>query len=408
MMPDTIDDYVWLTSAAAKPVLDTALQELREKQNILKIAQRIRKRGATPKQAALVLELVQLRHRARQKFSNADQLFFTRRGYEQSTGELIARYKAIRFSQIDRVADICCGIGGDLMSLGQREAAELTVGCDYDLLCCRYATMNAAVCGLQNVDVRLSNFHEVDFREFSAIHVDPDRRTKRRTVAGQFFDPALESAIERLAPVQGWAIKVAPATLEEPFFPADAELEWIGDSRECKQQMIWHGSTAAKPGFRTATRVKKHGDFEQFSVARDDFFPTVVVAREIGRYLYEPHPSVLAAKLTDFLATEFQLARLSPDIPYLTSNQFLKVPLTAVYQIENVLPFSIRHVGTELRRLEVGTIDIKKRGIVKNDSEQFEKLKLMGDQKATLVLTRHQRKRIVLFVRRIKKSLTSV
>ena len=59
----------------------------------------------------------ELRLAARAKFSRAMEMLFTRGGYEQSSSELIARHRAARFGGTSRIADLCCGIGGDLIAL---------------------------------------------------------------------------------------------------------------------------------------------------------------------------------------------------------------------------------------------------------------------------------------------------
>ena len=47
-------------------------------------------------------------------------MFFTRLGLEQATDAWVARYKATRFPAGQLLADLCCGIGGDLMALSER------------------------------------------------------------------------------------------------------------------------------------------------------------------------------------------------------------------------------------------------------------------------------------------------
>ncbi|MGB6164957.1 MAG: hypothetical protein WCF33_09820, partial [Pseudonocardiaceae bacterium] len=64
----------------------------------------------------------ELRRRAQGKFTRAQRMFFTRAGLEQASSEVIAEHRARRFAGAVRVADLCCGIGGDLLALGgQRE-----------------------------------------------------------------------------------------------------------------------------------------------------------------------------------------------------------------------------------------------------------------------------------------------
>ena len=71
-------------------------------------------------------------------------MLFTRAGYEQSSSEPIARYRAARFGDARRVADLCCGIGGDLLALASgREALAV----DRDEVHARLALHNAAVYG---------------------------------------------------------------------------------------------------------------------------------------------------------------------------------------------------------------------------------------------------------------------
>ena len=62
----------------------------------------------------------ELRLRARAKFDRAGRMFFTRSGLEQASAEVVARHRARRFDTAGPVADLCCGIGGDLIALAER------------------------------------------------------------------------------------------------------------------------------------------------------------------------------------------------------------------------------------------------------------------------------------------------
>jgi hypothetical protein len=78
----------------------------------------------SPEQTAAVVELAELRHRAKIKFSDADRLFLTRRGYEQASGEALAAWKMDCLRQRwpqerPLVVDLCCGVGGDLRVFGR-------------------------------------------------------------------------------------------------------------------------------------------------------------------------------------------------------------------------------------------------------------------------------------------------
>ena len=72
----------------------------------------------------------ELRLLARAKFSRAMEMFFTRPGLEQASSEMVARHRAARYRAAGRIADLCCGIGGDLIVLAEdpsRPAGDLRV-----------------------------------------------------------------------------------------------------------------------------------------------------------------------------------------------------------------------------------------------------------------------------------------
>ncbi|HEY5015694.1 MAG TPA: SAM-dependent methyltransferase, partial [Streptosporangiaceae bacterium] len=69
-----------------------------------------------PELVAAALTQQALRMSGRKKFSRADSMLFTRAGLEQASSELAARHSARRFSRFSTVADLCCGIGGNLAS----------------------------------------------------------------------------------------------------------------------------------------------------------------------------------------------------------------------------------------------------------------------------------------------------
>ncbi|MDT7681384.1 MAG: hypothetical protein QOG57_1694, partial [Pseudonocardiales bacterium] len=77
----------------------------------------------------------ELRQRARAKFTRAESMWLTRDGLEQASSEPIARHRATRYAGARRVADLCCGIGGDLVALagvGAYASADTTASSPSD------------------------------------------------------------------------------------------------------------------------------------------------------------------------------------------------------------------------------------------------------------------------------------
>ena len=82
----------------------------------LALGTRLRERYP-PALAAAALAQHELRLAARAKFSLALDMFVTPAGLEQASAEVVARHRQDRFAAAGVLADLCCGIGGDLVAL---------------------------------------------------------------------------------------------------------------------------------------------------------------------------------------------------------------------------------------------------------------------------------------------------
>jgi hypothetical protein len=266
---------------------------------MVQLVQRLRK-DLTASQAHLVIEQVELRARARPKFSRAQHMFFTARGLEQATDERLAEYKASRFPQIGLVLDLCCGIGGDLLPLAQRGPAT---GIDLDpaSLVLADANLRRLDVPFSNSSVQLADASQAIIATAAAWHCDPDRRTTgRRTTTLEYFSPPLETLDQLLKQHPSAAIKLAPATQVPQDWAARGELQWLGSRGECRQQVAWFGPLARYPGQRAATIVEPHATRTIIGSPADE----LAIATACERYLYDPHAAVLAAHLTAALCRE--------------------------------------------------------------------------------------------------------
>ena len=423
------EDFRWLLGDSAQTLLVAAQEAFVDQVNAISIAKRLRKQ-TTAARAAMVMEQAQLRIRGREKFAFADQMYFTRRGFEQATGAELAVYKASRFADCDRVADICCGLGGDLIALASRPGSSgsssesTTVGVDSDDVTALFAARNLEVhlngqqdSGIQQAKgrknwVQRTTFEKLNLSEFDGLHLDPDRRTERRTVHGNRFSPSLEEVYTITCPKQMISIKVAPATPVDDYFPQQLYREWIGDRRECKQQLLWSGGECARLcemfGSRTATVVL--GDqVHQFSVREDQVDVRAGVVEQAQKYLYEPHATVLAARLTDAMAVQYGARRSASDIPYLFSEEPIEHPLLSGFRVVSVMPMDMKVIMKSLNKYDLGRLEIKRRGIDNITAAKFAKFKTKGSISATLILARvgKQDKRKAILAKRISKAKVS-
>ena len=177
------------------------------------------------------------------------------------------------------------------------------------------------------------------------------------------------------------AVKLAPAT-EVPDAWADrAELEWIGNRRECRQLVAWFGGLARRPGGRCATVLDRTGDGAETLFGSPD--AECAVATRISRFVHDPHNAVRAVRLTGALADQFGLQPLSVGEGYLTADS----PLVTSFEVIEELPFDMRRVKAMLRLRSIGQLEIKQRGVSYNPRELNRALKPCGDNIATLLIT---------------------
>ena len=378
-------EHQWLLSPEAGPFLENAVRDLRANVNILKIVQRLRKQLAPPI-AAVALELAQLRLRASSKFSRAGEMFFTTRGYEQATSERLAQFKSSLLPVGSNILDICCGIGGDLAGFASRHEAT---GLDLDPLMCEYARRNAALHNRATPRVLCGDALEADWGGCDLIHVDPDRRHEQRTTDPRFIRPSLKQILERAAG-RPLAIKLAPATKLPDELKPRVHREWIGEGRECKQQLAWLNFVPRATDRKSATLVRDDGSYisvQQSSIPARNVPRHCLDAADLEAFVYEPHSVVLAARLVDSLANQNGLRRIAPGVAYLSGGAIEATPLLAAFKILSVKPAEIRQVSTELKSLDAGLMEWKKRGVDLSLYETLKKIRTKGRRPLTGIVT---------------------
>ncbi|MET7722422.1 class I SAM-dependent methyltransferase [Streptomyces mirabilis] len=324
-----------------------------------------------------------LRQRAAAKFDaeDAERMYFTPNGVEQSTRTTVATHRARRLRSLGvrSVADLCSGIGGDAIALARAGIRVLAV--DRDPLTVAVARANAEALGLADlIEVREADVTEVGTEAYDAVFVDPARRGGR----GRIFDP------EAYSPPLSWAIatalkaplaalKIAPGIPHEAV-PAEAEAEWISDAGDVKEAVLWFGT---EPGLVRATLLPGPREL------RGRGLPDPAV-REVGRYLYEPDGAVIRAHLVAEVAEEVDGGLVDETIAYITADELRPTSYAAAYEITDRLPFNVKKLKALLRERGVGVLTVKKRGSAVEPEELRKKAlpKQHGPHSATVFLTR--------------------
>jgi SAM-dependent methyltransferase len=381
-MHDNLTDYHWLVSDAARQWLAEASEQLTAAAGQVSAALVSRLRKSLPAlRAQLVLEQAALRLRARDKFTSAEQMFFTRQALEQATDERVAVEKAARFPGEAAVADLCCGIGGDLIALAERSQAT---GIDLSPSLAILAEANLATYGRYGSRALAERAESVDLAGYAAWHIDPDRRPRAvRTTKIDLGEPPLETLDQMLAINPAAAIKLAPAAEVQPSWAARSEQQWLGSRGECRQLVAWFGALAHRPGRHSATVVDARGGPRTIVGSPATTFP---VASRIGRFLYEPHAAVLAARLVATLCADHAWEAVSAQTAYLTSDQRAQEPACASFEVQEVLPLDRKQLRAYFRERQIGRLEVKKRGVEVDPERLRKEVSAEGDESATLLI----------------------
>ena len=340
--------------------------------------------------AKAALETLILRRKARAKFSRADSMYFTRAGLEMASSEIISRYRAERFAPFRRVADLCCGIGGDTIGLAERSVVSAV---DDDTLPLAMAEINlAAVGGLRATFVQ-ADLTVTPPPDADAFFFDPGRRAGgRRKFSVRDYHPPLSLINAWLPGPLG--VKISPGVQLDELADYDCEIEFISLGGELKEAALWFG-----PLKTTTRRATLLSGASLISLTPSSPLPPPLSPPLA--FLYEPDSALLRAGLVKELATQLNAAQLDPDIAYLTSDTLTPTPFARAFVIDAHMPFSQKRLREKLRAMNVGRVTIKKRGSPVEVNEFARSLKLKGDEERILFLTHVQGKAWVLIGRMV-------
>jgi SAM-dependent methyltransferase len=325
----------------------------------------------------------ELRLRARAKFSRALDMYFTRPGLEQASAEVIAGHRSARYARAGLVADLCCGIGGDLVALA---AGRGVLAVDRDRLHLRMAQANADVYGVAAglsavaADVREVSLgrvvgpgHGVD-----AVFIDPARRAGGRRLRAGDSEPPLDWCLALAEQVPRVGIKAAPG-LPHGAVPPGWELEFIAIGRDLKEAVAWSPALATAT---TSATVLPGGH----TLTAGPGGPVPV--RPPGGFLLDPNPAVTRAGLVEDLARSVGAWKIDEMIAFLCADAPVRTPFARTLRVIDSAPWDQRRLPARLRALDIGAADIRRRGLAGDVDSLHRQLRLSGSRRATVVMTR--------------------
>jgi predicted RNA methylase len=304
-------------------------------------------------------------------------MYFTKAGLEQASSERMARHHASRYAPFSRIADFCTGIGGDLIGLAA-ERAVLAV--DVDPVHVRLCQLNSAANDVEkSVTTVCADVRDVALDEIRAVFIDPARRTSDRRFSAGASEPSLTwcfSLVERGLSV---GIQAAPG-LPTDLVPSGWEVEFVSEHRELKESALWSPSLSTT---RRRATILANGET---LVDRDGVAVGVAAP---GRFLLDPDPAVTRAGLVKELGESVGSCwQIDEEIAFLSANDDYRTPFARTLAVGASEPWSLSRLKQILRSLDVGVVDIRKRGSAVDVDDLQRRLKLSGSRTATIVLTR--------------------
>ncbi len=336
------------------------------------------------------MTLHELRKRATSKFTRSAEMWFDRRGMEQSTAEPVARHKANRFD--DAVWDLCSGIGGDAVALAER--CHVTA-IDLNPASCLRTEWNAEVYGVRaRLETQCADVLSLGTLN-GLVHIDPDRRVGTEGKASRIenYVPGVPELLDLMSRCRGGAIKVGPATNFGGKFP-NTEIELISLSGECKEATVWFGELAGRQPFRAT--VLPSGE----TIAGHPL-DAVTLQTPLGRYVFDPDPAVVRAGLIDLVAQKLGLNRLDGAEEYLTGDSHVSSGFVHAFEVLAELPNNEQNLRAWLRSSDFGQVEIKCRHIPIQAESLRKRLPLPGNQPGVVIFARIDGKSRIICARRV-------
>ncbi|SDT25169.1 Methyltransferase domain-containing protein [Friedmanniella luteola] len=347
---------------------------------------------------AAALHQASLRRRARQKFGDrAATLFFTRDGLEQATRPAVAAHHAARLvaAGAARVVDLGCGIGTDALAFADAGLEVVAVERDP-------GTAAVAAANLGERGQVLCADAEAVAAELltpgTAAFCDPARRSgSGRLWRVTDFTPSWDLVTTLLAGDRVAGVKLGPA-LPHTLVPTTAEAEWVTHDGDTVEVGLWAGP-GARPDLDVATLLPG----ARLEVPRPGPGRPAepLPVGPVGRYLFEPDGAVIRARGVGPLGRRLGAHLLNPEIAYLSGDTAEETPFATAFEVLDVLGAGEKTLRRWVREHEVGTLEIKKRGVDVDPAVLRRRLAPRGPGRATLVLSRTPSGAVALVVRRL-------
>lgn len=327
----------------------------------------------------------ELRRRGAEKFDRASEMLFDREGLEMASSRLASRWHDARFPPGVRVADLTCGIGGDLIALSEGRPA---LGYEVDPVRAEMARHNLGVFD-RDAEVRVENCLAAAW-DFEYAFADPARRSGgKRTLDIAAFQPALAPLMARMRDLRLGLVKLSPMLSDETLRELGGWIQFVTVGRECREALVSVGSEATSGNDVCAGSVcAVH--LESGRLLSQSPADGAVHRDEPADYLLEADPAAIRSNALPSLCVESGYALLGDSNGYLTGES-----LSADADVRDwVHPFRVlshgradeKAIRADLKKLDARVSVVKGRGHRVDPAKWLRALKSPGPLDLVLVL----------------------
>ncbi len=335
-----------------------------------------------------MLSQIKLQKRNINKIPISNLLLFTEQGAQQASSWKLAQYHAEKFKAFKKVADLCCGIGVDLISIAKGKEKVYAIDLDADIL--KLAEYNCKNQNLNNINFMLGKAEEFN-QLVDAIFIDPDRRPgSNRRIAPEEYSPPFSKIMELRNICQNIAVKLSPAIdYKRLNLPPDSTLEFVSENGTLKEILLCMGKLSTKNCERKAVLLSSN------QILQNSDVKTKIT--EIQKILFEPDPAIIRARLVQELGCEIGFNLIDSKLALLTGSQIVQSNFGKLFQVEEIMKYDLKKVRKYVRENEIGELIIKTRGFPESVEKFRKKIKLKGNNSVVMFILRKGENHIIVF-----------
>ncbi|MFC1898198.1 class I SAM-dependent methyltransferase [Candidatus Cloacimonadota bacterium] len=335
-----------------------------------------------------ILSQIKIQHKNKRKISNVQKYLFTEKGAQQASSTTLAHYHAEKFRRFNSIADLCCGVGMDLIQIAVGKEKVFAVDLDEETLLA--AEFNSNQAGLRNI--RFLQQKAEDFNiSVDAIFSDPDRRPgKERKIQKEDIQPSLDALLELKKNTPNLAVKLSPAmNYKNLNIAGEHTFEFVSENGTLKEILLCLGDLATPNVRRKAIILPQNIQLVNQNIQ--------IEIKEIEQYIFEPDPAIIRAGLVQECGAEIGYHLIDSKLAILSGVNAINSELGKCFKMKQVIPFNLKKLQQYCRENLIGELVIKTRGFPDTVEDFRKKLKLKGANKEILFIIRKGDNHLMIF-----------